>query len=85
MREVVAAAQARRVPIRIGVNAGSVEKRLLVRYGGPTPRAMAESALGHVAILEDAGFRAIMTDILVVPAEAQVRPDAAMPIGPDAV
>ena len=63
VREVVAAAQARRVPIRIGVNAGSVEKRLLVRYGGPTPRAMAESALGHVAILEDAGFRAIKISV----------------------
>ena len=57
VREVVAAARERGVPIRIGVNAGSVEKTLLARHGGPTPRAMVESALSHIRILEGAGYR----------------------------
>ncbi len=54
--EVVQSASERRVPIRIGVNAGSLEKELLVRYGHPTAEAMVESALGHVRILEDLGY-----------------------------
>jgi (E)-4-hydroxy-3-methylbut-2-enyl-diphosphate synthase len=47
------------LPIRIGVNSGSLEKELLQRYGGATAAAMVESALGHVALLEKAGFHAI--------------------------
>lgn len=54
--EVVAAAKERLVPIRIGVNAGSLEKDLLAKYGHPTAEAMVESALGHVAILEELGY-----------------------------
>jgi (E)-4-hydroxy-3-methylbut-2-enyl-diphosphate synthase len=54
--EVVAAARERMVPIRIGVNAGSLEKELLAKYGHPTAEAMVESALGHVRILEDLGY-----------------------------
>jgi len=57
--EVVKAAAERRVPIRIGVNAGSLEKELLERYGHPTAEAMVESALGHVRILEELGYREI--------------------------
>lgn len=53
---VASAARDRGVPIRIGVNSGSVEKDLLRKYGGPTPEAMVESALGHVALLEARGF-----------------------------
>ena len=53
---VVDAAKARGAVIRVGVNSGSVEKRLLEQYGGPTPQAMVESALGHVRILEEHGF-----------------------------
>jgi (E)-4-hydroxy-3-methylbut-2-enyl-diphosphate synthase len=53
VEEVVRAASERRIPIRIGVNAGSLEKDILARYGGVTPEAMAESALNHVRILED--------------------------------
>ena len=53
---VVDAAKARGAVIRVGVNSGSVEKRLLAQYGGPTPQAMVESALGHVRILEEHGF-----------------------------
>lgn len=54
--EVVRAAASRQVPIRIGVNAGSLEKELLEKYGHPTAEAMVESALGHVRILEDLGY-----------------------------
>ncbi len=56
VREVVKAASDREVPIRIGVNAGSLEKEVLRRHGGPTPEAMVESAMGHVRILEELGF-----------------------------
>jgi len=54
--EVVQASRERLVPIRIGVNAGSLEKELLEKYGHPTAEAMVESALGHVAILEELGY-----------------------------
>ncbi len=53
VEEVVRACAERRVPIRIGVNAGSLEKELLERYGHPTAEAMVESALGHIRILEE--------------------------------
>jgi (E)-4-hydroxy-3-methylbut-2-enyl-diphosphate synthase len=56
VRAVVRKAQAQRVPIRIGVNAGSLERRLLEKYGFPTPEAMVESAQYHIKILEDLGF-----------------------------
>ncbi len=59
--EVVRAAQAQRVPIRIGVNGGSLEKDLLKKYGTATPEAMVESALRHIQILEDLEF----TDIII--------------------
>lgn len=53
---VVHAARAAQVPIRIGVNSGSVDQELLRKYGGPTPQAMVESALSHVRLLEERGF-----------------------------
>ncbi len=56
---VVRAARARRIPIRVGVNAGSLEPELWEKYGGPTAEAMVESALGHVGILEALDFRDI--------------------------
>lgn len=56
VRVVVRRAQEQKVPIRIGVNAGSLERRLLEKYGFPTPEAMAESAEYHLRILEDLGF-----------------------------
>lgn len=56
VKRIVEVAKAARVPIRIGVNSGSLEKRLLHKYGGATPEAMVESALGHIRILEDLGF-----------------------------
>jgi len=59
VKEVVAAARERTVPIRIGVNAGSLEKGLLAKYGRVTAEAMVESALGHVLILEKMNFEHI--------------------------
>jgi (E)-4-hydroxy-3-methylbut-2-enyl-diphosphate synthase len=56
VEEVVRACAERSVPIRIGVNGGSLEKELLEKYGHPTPEAMVESALGHIRILEDLGY-----------------------------
>lgn len=57
--EIVASAAERKVPIRIGVNAGSLEKELLERYGHPSAEAMVESAMGHIRILEDLNYREI--------------------------
>jgi len=56
VREVVQAAKDHGVSMRIGVNAGSLEKELLERYGEPCPEAMVESALNHARILEDNAF-----------------------------
>jgi (E)-4-hydroxy-3-methylbut-2-enyl-diphosphate synthase len=55
--EVVRAAKANGCSIRIGVNAGSLEKDLLEKYGEPCPEALVESALDHIKLLEDADFR----------------------------
>lgn len=54
--EVVSAAKDKGVPIRIGVNSGSVPQEFLDKQGGPTPQALVESALAHVAILESMDF-----------------------------
>ena len=61
VRAVVDACRAHRVPIRIGVNGGSLEKPLLEKYGRVTPEALVESALGHIRLLEKFDF----TDICV--------------------
>ena len=60
---VVQAAKERKIPIRIGVNSGSVEKHILEKFGGPTPEAMVESALYHVCLLNDCGFDDICISI----------------------
>src|SRR3569623_1135022 len=57
VREVIAAARANGCAIRIGVNAGSLERDLLEKYGEPCPEALVESALDHIRILEHHGFR----------------------------
>ncbi|HXH00261.1 MAG TPA: flavodoxin-dependent (E)-4-hydroxy-3-methylbut-2-enyl-diphosphate synthase, partial [Sphingomicrobium sp.] len=57
VREVVNAAKANGCAIRIGVNAGSLERHLLEKYGEPCPEALVESALDHIRILEDHDFR----------------------------
>lgn len=61
--EVVKACAERQVPIRIGVNAGSLERELLQKYGHPTAEAMVESAMGHIRILEDLNYRNIKVSL----------------------
>lgn len=56
VRAVVESARDRGIPIRIGVNAGSLEKDLQAKYGEPTPAALVESALRHIDILDRLGF-----------------------------
>ena len=63
IRRLVSCAKAHGVPIRIGVNSGSVEKDVLEKFGGPTPEAMVESAMKHVRILEKEGFEDIVLSI----------------------
>ncbi len=61
--KVVQKAKERRVPIRIGVNAGSLEKKILKKYGAPSAEALVESALNHVRLLEDEDFESIKISI----------------------
>ena len=61
--EVVKACRARNMPIRIGVNSGSLEKELLAKYGSPVPEALVESALNHAAMLEHFDFDDIVISI----------------------
>src|SRR5205809_2806700 len=56
VQEVVNVAKDKRIPIRIGVNGGSLEKDLLAKYNGPTAEGMVESALRHIRILEDLNY-----------------------------
>ena len=63
VEEVVRAARERQVPIRIGVNAGSLEKELLAKHGKPTPEGMVESALKHIRILEDLDYPEIKVSL----------------------
>src|SRR5512141_3207209 len=63
VREVVKAARERSVPIRTGVNAGSLEKDIVDRHGWPTAEGMVESAARHIAFLEDEGYREIKVSL----------------------
>lgn len=63
VKAVVKACQSRNIPIRIGVNAGSLEKDLLEKYGSPKPEALVESALRHIRILEQCDFEDIVVSI----------------------
>ena len=63
VKEVVNAAKAKGIPIRIGVNGGSLEKELLAKYGGVTPEALVESASKHIEILEKLDFRDIIVSM----------------------
>ncbi|KWX87231.1 4-hydroxy-3-methylbut-2-en-1-yl diphosphate synthase [Paenibacillus riograndensis] len=60
---VVKACKEKGIPIRIGVNAGSLESHLLEKYGYPTPEAMVESALYHIGILEELDFHDIIVSL----------------------
>jgi (E)-4-hydroxy-3-methylbut-2-enyl-diphosphate synthase len=63
IKAVVDAVRERGIPIRIGVNSGSLQKDILKKHGSPTPEALAESALRHVSILEDLDFRDIKISV----------------------
>ena len=60
---VADACKGKKLPIRIGVNGGSLEKPLLAKYGGMTPEALVESAFGHIRLLEDCGFSDICVSL----------------------
>ncbi|MBQ8080550.1 MAG: flavodoxin-dependent (E)-4-hydroxy-3-methylbut-2-enyl-diphosphate synthase [Clostridia bacterium] len=75
VRLVADCAKRHRVPIRVGVNAGSLEKDVLNRFGGVTPQALCESALGHVRLLEAAGFEDIVISLKVSDARMTVETD----------
>jgi len=63
VREVVKAARERKVPIRIGVNAGSLEEDIVAKHGWPTAEGMVESAERHIHVLEDEGYREIKVSL----------------------
>lgn len=63
VKAVVDACRARNLPIRIGVNSGSLEKELLAKYGSPTPEALVESAMNHAELLERFDFDNIVISI----------------------
>lgn len=63
VKKVVEMAKTYNIPIRVGVNAGSLEKNLLEKYGRPTPEALVESAMQHVRILENLDFYDIVISL----------------------
>lgn len=63
VKAVVNACKEKHIPIRIGVNGGSLEKEILEKYGEPTPEGMVESAMKHVKILEDLDFHDIVISL----------------------
>lgn len=63
VRAVCDMAKEKHIPIRIGVNGGSLEKHLLQKYGAPTAQALVESALAHAALLEECGFYDIVLSL----------------------
>jgi (E)-4-hydroxy-3-methylbut-2-enyl-diphosphate synthase len=63
IHEVLSAAQAKGIPIRIGVNSGSLEEDILNKHGYPTPEALYESAMRHVGICDEFGFRDVIISV----------------------
>ena len=63
VKQVVEACKVKNIPIRIGVNAGSLEKHILAKYGAPTPEALCESAMYHIRLLEKFDFNDIVVSI----------------------
>jgi (E)-4-hydroxy-3-methylbut-2-enyl-diphosphate synthase len=63
IREVLTAAAAKNIPIRIGVNSGSLEEDILEKHGYPTPEALFESAMRHAGICEEFGFRDVIISV----------------------
>ena len=73
VREVVAACREREIPIRIGVNSGSLEADILKRYGAPTAEALAESAIGHARILEELDYTKIAISVKASDVQTMIR------------
>jgi (E)-4-hydroxy-3-methylbut-2-enyl-diphosphate synthase len=73
VKMVVEAAKAKQIPIRIGVNGGSLEKHILEKYGKATPEGMVESAKFHVDILEKLGFEDIVISLKASDADLTVK------------
>lgn len=63
LRDIVKAARERQAAIRIGVNAGSLEKALLKKHGGPTPTALVESAMNSIRFMEDLDYRSLKVSL----------------------
>ncbi|MEA4898183.1 MAG: flavodoxin-dependent (E)-4-hydroxy-3-methylbut-2-enyl-diphosphate synthase [Eubacteriales bacterium] len=72
VRELADCLRVHRIPVRIGVNAGSLEKELLRKHGAPTPAALVESALNHARLLEKYGFNDIVLSVKASSARATV-------------
>ena len=73
LREVVLACKERDIPIRIGVNSGSLEKSILEKYGAPTAEALAESALYHASLLEELDFHSITISVKSSDVQSMIR------------
>ncbi len=73
VREVVLACRERKIPIRIGVNSGSLEESILKKYGAPTAEALAESALYHASLLEELDFRDILISVKSSDVQTMIR------------
>jgi len=73
VREVVLACRERGIPIRIGVNSGSLEESILKKYGAPTAEALAESAIYHASLLEEFDFRDILISVKSSDVQTMIR------------
>lgn len=73
VKAVADACRAKNIPIRIGVNSGSLEKEILAKYGGPTPEALVESALYHASLLEKFDFDQIVLSIKSSSVDTMIR------------
>ena len=73
VQAVAKACREKGVPIRVGVNSGSVEKHILAKFGGPTPEALVESALCHVSLLEKFDFTDIVVSLKASSVDSTVR------------
>ncbi|MCR5832084.1 MAG: flavodoxin-dependent (E)-4-hydroxy-3-methylbut-2-enyl-diphosphate synthase [Lachnospiraceae bacterium] len=86
VRDVVAAAKERGIPIRVGVNSGSLEKDLVEKYGGVTAKGIVESALDKVHMIEAAGYDNIVVSIkssdvlMAIDAHEQIAPECGYPL-----
>ncbi|MCH5352145.1 MAG: flavodoxin-dependent (E)-4-hydroxy-3-methylbut-2-enyl-diphosphate synthase, partial [Acutalibacter sp.] len=73
VKAVADACRKRKIPIRVGVNSGSVEKHILAKYGAPTPEALVDSAMYHVSLLEKFDFRDIVISLKASSVDSMIR------------